>query len=131
MCCDLASQGHIPEDDLLQSDVLAGRSEGFALFVLCRLGFRLARFALACAACMGVYIISLPTSSPDNYLVSRRKSLRGKGYKYSRTHSAMKGTEYFVSLQTSAVLTDECSVMVDSEEFTDNEENPITCLDRP
>jgi hypothetical protein len=29
----------------------------------------------------------------------------------------MKGTEYFVSLQTSVVITEECNVMVNSEEL--------------
>jgi hypothetical protein len=32
-------------------------------------------------------------------------------------YNVMKGTEYFVSLQTGVVITDECNVMVNSEEL--------------
>jgi hypothetical protein len=32
-------------------------------------------------------------------------------------YNVVKGTEYFVSLQTSVVITEECNVMVNSEEL--------------
>jgi hypothetical protein len=32
-------------------------------------------------------------------------------------HNVMKGAEYFLSLQTSAVITEECNVMVNSGEL--------------
>jgi hypothetical protein len=43
--------------------------------------------------------------------------LRFAGNVVQLCYNVIKGTEYFVSLQTSVVITEECNVMVNSDEL--------------
>jgi hypothetical protein len=38
-------------------------------------------------------------------------------HKFELGYNVMQGTEYFVSLQTNVLITEECNVMVNSEEL--------------